>query len=171
MKILIHDFAGHPFQAELSRALAARGHQVIHAWFAGDIGPKGTLQKLEQDPNSLVFKPFGVGIDYSKTNFIKRRNGDVAYGREVAKYISLGQPDVVISGNTPSEAQESIVAACRTANIPFIYWCQDFYSVAASRLLEAKLPVIGHLVGAYYRFLERRQMRQSAKIIHITEAF
>lgn len=171
MKILIHDFAGHPFQAELSRALSARGHQVIHAWFAGDAGPKGTLRKLDQDPDSLAFKPFGAGIDYSKTNFIKRRNGDVAYGREVAKYISLEQPDVVISGNTPSEAQEPIVAACRKANIPFIYWCQDFYSIAASRLLEAKLPVIGHLVGAYYRFLERRQMRRSAKIIHITEAF
>ena len=63
------------------------------------------------------------------------------------------------------------MAACRKANIPFIYWCQDFYSITASRLLEAKLPVIGHLVGAYYRFLERRQMRCSARIIHITEAF
>ncbi len=28
MKILVHDYAGHPFQVQLSRALAQRGHQV-----------------------------------------------------------------------------------------------------------------------------------------------
>ena len=30
MRILIHDFAGHPFQMQLSRQLAARGHFVTH---------------------------------------------------------------------------------------------------------------------------------------------
>jgi hypothetical protein len=29
MKVVLHDFAGHPFQAELSRRLAARGHDVF----------------------------------------------------------------------------------------------------------------------------------------------
>ena len=28
MNILLHDFAGHPFQAQLSRELARRGHRV-----------------------------------------------------------------------------------------------------------------------------------------------
>ena len=40
MKILIHDFAGHPFQMTLSRELANRGHDITHAYFAGDTGPK-----------------------------------------------------------------------------------------------------------------------------------
>jgi len=31
MRLLIHDYAGHPFQVQLSRELARRGHSVTHA--------------------------------------------------------------------------------------------------------------------------------------------
>lgn len=171
MHICVHDFAGHPFQAELSRELARRGHQVTHGWFAGDSGPKGRMQVVEGDPDGLTFLPLGGDIPYSKTDFRQRRAGDIVYGKELASWVAQAKPDVVISGNTPTEAQERIVAGCRAASVPFIYWCQDFYSIAASRLLEKKLPGVGHLVGAYYRFLERRQMRRSARILHITESF
>jgi len=30
MRIGIHDFSGHPFQVQLSRELASRGHEVVH---------------------------------------------------------------------------------------------------------------------------------------------
>ena len=171
MHILLHDFAGHPFTAELARVLAKNGHVVDYVWFAGDSGPKGRLEHQKDDLESLRLHALGKRIDYSKTNFIKRRFGDVAYGKEVSKLITELKPEIVISANTPTEAQEAIVKACLQSSVLFIYWCQDFYSIAASQLLKAKLPVVGHLVGAYYKFLERRQMRRSAKIIHITEAF
>jgi len=171
LTILIHDFAGHPFQVELSRKLAARGHQVTHAWFAADQGPKGVMIPLDQDPPSLNFHPIGAEINYSKTNFLKRRAGDLAYGQSLANLIGDLQPDVVISGNTPTEAQEPAVRICRGLDIPFVFWCQDFYSIAASELLARKLPGIGHLVGAWYRFLERRQMRWSVRVLHITKFF
>lgn len=170
-RILLHDFAGHPFQAELSRELANRGHSVTHAWFAGDSGPKGRMQRVEGDAETLSFLPFGAEIPYSKTDFRQRRAGDIAYGKQVGAWIAQEKPDVVISGNTPTEAQEGLVAGCRAAGVPFIYWCQDFYSIAVSHLMVRKLPGIGHLVGAWYRFLERRQMRRSAAVLHITERF
>ncbi|MCT4554253.1 MAG: glycosyltransferase family 4 protein [Pelagimonas sp.] len=171
MNILLHDFAGHPFQAELSRELARRGHRVTHAWFAGDTGPKGRMAVVAGDPDGLGFLPLGAGLTYSKTNFRQRRAGDIAYGKELGAWVAQNRPDIVISGNTPTEAQEGLVAACAASNVPFIYWCQDFYSIAASRLLARKLPGIGHGIGAYYRFLERRQMRRAARVLHITEAF
>ena len=34
MHIQVHDFSGHPFQAELSRELATRGHSVDHVYSA-----------------------------------------------------------------------------------------------------------------------------------------
>ncbi len=171
MHILVHDFAGHPFQVELSRELARRGHRVVHAYFAADTGPKGQMSRTKDDPQDLSFLAHGETIAYSKTDFRKRRAGDIIYGKTLADYIRAETPDVVISGNTPTEAQEPIVAACVQKDIPFIYWCQDFYSIAASRLLEKKLPIVGHVIGAYYRFLERRQMRRAAKVVHITDAF
>lgn len=171
MRICVHDFAGHPFTAELSRTLAARGHEVIHVWFVGDSGPKGRVQKVDGDAETLSFLPLGGEIDYSKTNFRKRRAGDITYGKMLGDWIKANKPDVVISGNTPTEAQEGIVKGCRAVGVPFIYWCQDFYSIAASRLLQKKLPVVGNAIGAYYRFLERRQMQRSARVVHITDGF
>jgi colanic acid biosynthesis glycosyl transferase WcaI len=171
MRILIHDYAGHPFSADLSRSLAARGHQVTHAWFAGDIGPKGRLQRGPTDPEGLVFAPLGAAIAYSKTNFLRRRRGDIAYGKALAQLIHQTRPDLVLSGNTPTEAQEALRAACNRDGARFIYWCQDFYSLAVSRILARKLPLLGAVIGAYYRALERRQMHRAAAVIHITEDF
>ena len=171
MRILIHDYAGHPFQVDLSRRLAERGHDVVHAWFALDIGPKGVMTHDPSGGAGPAFVPLGADIDYSKTDFRKRRAGDLAYGRAFGDLISSGGFDVVISGNTPTEAQEIGLAAARAAGVPFVYWCQDFYSIAVSRLLARRLPGAGHAIGAWYRFLERRQMRRSAHVVHITEAF
>lgn len=171
MRVFVHDFAGHPFQAELSRGLAARGLQITHAWFAGDSGPKGRLTRQLQDADTLEFCGLGAGIAYSKTNLLKRRRGDILYGREVAAKLRALRPDLVISGNTPTEAQEPIVAACRALGIPFIYWCQDFYAIAATQLLHQKLGGLGAWIGAYYQFLERRQMHRAASVLLIADEF
>lgn len=171
LKIVLHDYAGHLAPAELARELAARGHTVVHAHFAGDTGPKGRVQRLASDPETLDFWSVGAEIEYSKTNFRQRRLGDIAYGKTLGRRVADFRPDVLISGNTPTEAQEEIVRRCRASGIPFIYWCQDFYSIAASRILAAKLPGPGHAIGAWYRYLERRQMRRSARVVHITDAF
>ena len=167
----MHDYAGHPFQVQLSRELAGRGHQVTHGWFSEDQGPKGKLFKSPGDPEGLTFKAFGTGLSYSKTNFLRRRAGDIAYGRSCASWIEQNKPDVVISGNTPTEAQEFIQKSARASGTHFVYWCQDFFSLAATKLLSKRFPIIGGSVGAYYRFLEKHQMRSADYIVHITDGF
>ncbi|WP_422385473.1 glycosyltransferase family 4 protein [Oceanicaulis alexandrii] len=171
MRILLHDYAGHPFQAELSRRLAARGHEVTHAYFAADTGPKGRMTRQPGDADTLSFLPLAEDLAYSKTNFLKRRSGDIVYGRLLADHIRQTRPDIVISGNTPTEAQDPVATACRNAGSAFVFWCQDFYSIAAARLLEKKLPGLGHAVGAYYKSLDRKQFRAADHVILITEAF
>ena len=108
LKILIHDYAGHPFQTSLSNELARFGHEVVHAYFAQDEGPKGKM-------TSTVFKFFPISIksEYSKKNFIARRFGDIEYGKEVAKLIKDFKPNVILSGNTPTEAQEIIIKSSK----------------------------------------------------------
>ena len=54
MKILVHDYAGHPFQVQLSRELASRGHTVRHAYAGGLQTPRGELQKRESDPDNAL---------------------------------------------------------------------------------------------------------------------
>lgn len=171
LTILVHDYAGHPFQAELSRELARHNHRVVHAWFAQDQGPKGRLSPLAGDPPGLHFAPLSLARPYSKSNFVRRRIGDLAYGRTAAALVERVRPDLVISGNTPTEAQEPLLARCHALGIPFIFWCQDFYSIAVSHLLGKRFPGLGNAIGAYYRFLERRQMQRAHGIVHITDDF
>jgi colanic acid biosynthesis glycosyl transferase WcaI len=171
LKIFVHDYAGHPFQADLSRELALRGHNVSHAYFHGDLGPKGNLEKLSSDPDGLSFTGVKLARPYDKASFVRRRFDDVAYGKAVAKIVRSGEPDIVISGNTPTEAQSAIVDACRNNGSAFVFWVQDFYSIAVSQLLRKKLGPPGAMVGAYYRLLERRQFRNSDAVVVITNSF
>ncbi|MBR0697918.1 glycosyltransferase family 4 protein [Bradyrhizobium lablabi] len=171
MKILVHDYAGHPFQVDLSRELAVRGHKVSHAYFHGDLGPKGKLERSPADPDHLSFTGVKLSRPYDKASFVRRRFDDVAYGKAVAKLVHSDKPDVVISGNTPTEAQSAIVNACKQNGSKFVFWVQDFYSVAVSQLLRKKLGPPGAMVGAYYRFLERRQFQSSDAVVVITNAF
>ena len=170
LKIAVHDYAGHPFQVDLSRNLAKRGHVVHHLYFAGDKGPKGSMVNKNEDCK-LFFEAIGSDENYSKTNFFKRRMDDIKYGKDISKRLREINPDVVISGNTPTEAQEIIQGGCSKIKAKFVYWCQDFYSIAATSILKKKLLFLGAIVGKYYQFLERRQMQRSDHIIHITEKF
>jgi colanic acid biosynthesis glycosyl transferase WcaI len=171
LTILLHDYAGHPFQTDLSRALAARGHRVIHAFFAGDPGPKGDLQVRPGDASTLSFEPIDIGVPYKKADFVRRRFLDLRYGKAAAAAIERIRPDLVVSGNTPTEAQEAVLAASKRIGASFLFWCQDYYSVAVSNLLRKKLGAPGAAIGYYYTALERRQMRNSEGILLITEDF
>jgi glycosyltransferase involved in cell wall biosynthesis len=171
MKILVHDYAGHPFQIQLSRQLAMRGHDVTHAHFTENPGPKGSFTSRPGDPSSLSFHGITIGKGYDKTSLITRRFNDVEYGRRAARIVQELEPDVVISGNTPTEAQKAIITACKARRIRFVYWLQDFYSIAVTTLLSKKLGVAGAPIGWYYRRLERSQLRNSDAVIAITDDF
>ena len=169
--IFLHDYAGHPFQAELSRELARRGARVVHGFFADDIGPKGDLRRRPDDPEGLSFAPISIGENYAKESFVKRRFQDLRYGAAVAATIARVRPDVIISGNTPTESQSPIQRAARASGAKFVFWCQDFYSIAVSRILSRRLPVAGDAIGFYYTAVERAQMRAADAVILITEDF
>jgi colanic acid biosynthesis glycosyl transferase WcaI len=171
MRILIHDYAGHPAPVHLSRHLATRGHEVTHAYFAEDPGPKGMLHCRQSDPSTLQFVPISIGRRYDKSSLVARRFNDVEYGRRAARIIRDLKPDVVMSGQTPTEAQAAIVAECKAAQSGFVYWLQDFYSIAVSMLLRKRLGNAGRIIGLYYRLLERYQLRNSDAVVIISEDF
>ncbi|MEO0982771.1 MAG: glycosyltransferase family 4 protein [Pseudomonadota bacterium] len=171
LKLFIHDYAGHPFQVELSRELARRGHEVTHAYFGGDAGPKGVMKRLEGDAESLSFLPIDIEGDYTKTSFVKRRFQDVAYGRAAADAIKAARPDVVLSGNTPTESQALVMKGAHASGARFVHWCQDFYSIAVTKILSQKLPGVGAAVSAYYRMVERKQFAGADGVVLITEDF
>jgi glycosyltransferase involved in cell wall biosynthesis len=171
MKVLVHDYAGHAPQVQLSRQLAVRGHDVTHAYFAEDPGPKGVLCSRTDDQLSLHFVAISIGRPYDKNSLVTRHVNDVEYGRRATRLIKDLTPDVVISGNTPTEAQAAIIRASKAVQAGFVYWMQDFYSIAAGMLLRKRLCIAGAIIGWYYRFLERRQLRESDAVVVISDDF
>lgn len=173
MRIVVHDYAGHAFPTSLSRVLAALGHEVVHAFASSLQTPRGDLVKRPGDSPTLEFREIRMNPDYVryKYSFRRRRNMEVRYGKEVAKFITAWKPDAVLSGNTPTETQEPITRAAIAGGGRFYYWVQDFYSLAVDKILRRKIPVAGAWIGSWYRHLDRRQFQRSSKIIAITDDF
>lgn len=173
MRIVVHDYAGHAFPISLSRALAARGHDVVHAFASSLQTPRGDLARKPGDSPTLEFREIAMDPEYIryKYSFRRRRSMEIRYGNEVAKFITSWKPDAVLSGNTPTETQEPITLAATADGGRFYYWVQDFYSLAVDKILRRKIPVAGGWVGSWYRHLDKRQFRRSSKIIAITDDF
>src|SRR4029079_13948569 len=87
-RIAIHDYCGHPFQFELSRELARRGHEVRHFYFAEDIGTKGSTQRFADAPDSFSVEAISIQRPYSKSNPIQRRQADIEYGKRASERIA-----------------------------------------------------------------------------------
>ncbi len=177
MKLLVHDYAGHPFQVHLSRHLAERGHDVSHVYYADHPGPKGFMETRLDDPPSLRFVGVTLGeplIHVSGTGAqvgLGRVFRELTYGRGVARVIRDLRPDLVLSCNTPADAQRAMLKTCKANGIDFVYWLQDIYSTAVSTLLSKRLGYLGKAIGWHYQQLDRRQFRASSAIIAISRDF
>ncbi len=172
MKVLVHDFGGYPFSIQLSRELADRGHRVMHA-FCGSLKttPGGDHQKRESDPEQLEIAPLYLRGSLEKYSFVKRWRQENEYGGIVVKQTQDFRPDVVVSANTPLDAQNKLQKFCKANGIPFVFWLQDVLSVATDRLLRRKLPMIGRMIGSHYIRMESSILRRSDLTLFITDDF
>ena len=171
LRIIVNDYSGHPFQVQLSRELARRGHNVLHVFSADFQTPKGNLQRTSADPVGFDVLGITLGKRFPKENLLRRRGHEIAYGRMVASEIAKFAPDAVIGCNNPLDAQRLILAATKRNQARFIFWLQDIYSLAIDDVLSRKLGVIGHLAGLWYQRLEKSLLRRSDSIVAITPQF
>ncbi len=172
MRILSNDFGGYPYPAQLARALAARGHTVMHTYCASlQTTPQGTLTRQPDDPPGLEIAPVRLRRPLEKYAFVTRWRQEREYGRKLARAATTFRPDVVLSANTPLDAQAMMMDAARGTGAPFVFWLQDVIGIAAERILRIKIPVVGGLIGQYYVRMEARQLRESARVVPITDDF
>lgn len=171
MRIVVNDYSGHPFQIELSRELARRGHNVLHLYSADFQTPKGDLIRKADDPGGFAITGIALGEPFQKYNFVRRRGQEIRYAHRIIEELKSFRPEVMIASNNPLDAQWRIQSFCRRADIPFVFWLQDIYSNAIKSILGAKIPVAGHIIGLVYERLEIEMLRRSARIVAITTDF
>jgi glycosyltransferase involved in cell wall biosynthesis len=176
MRLLIHDFAGHPFQVQLSRELASWGHHVSHVYPIGLDGPKGRLKRSELDSERLDIRGVPLSGTFRKYSPVRRFLAHRQYARDIKRMISCaaacGEPfNAVLSGNTPIDVQAELLRHCCRNGVGFVHWVQDVYCRAIEFFLRRKFgPFAGPLSYPFVR-LERTVASSSDAAIVIAPAF
>ena len=167
----MHDYAGHPFQAQLSRELARRGHDVAHSFLARDRSQKGALERRPGDPANLVFMPIRRGDDSSRYGVLRRMRHELVYGRRLVRAAAAYGPDVVISANTPLPAQWQLMTWSHRSSSAFVYWMQDLISVAVTQKVTRRFGRMGFPAAKFVRWLESSSLVGADGVVAVTPAF
>lgn len=168
MKVLVHDYSGHPFQAQLSRSLAGRGHIVVHSSCAAYVSGKGDLNA--HGTPGLRFATIGRG-QVKKHSFLLRSLQEVRYGVELTRQLIRERPERVIIANAPIPTLFLAVLYLTVRRIPWVLWHQDVQAVAVKSLAGDKLGKPWLAVAAVIRVLERWCTRRAGHVVAISDAF
>jgi colanic acid biosynthesis glycosyl transferase WcaI len=171
MRIVICDYAGHPFQAELSRCLARRGHPVLHLYFSDLQAPKGQLAALPGDSANFHIAGVSTGRSFDKRQFLKRRFLEARVGALMAARAAAFSPDVIVSCNMPLDAEKRLCQTCAARGAAFVVWLQDIISKATYHFLSEKLGLLGRLIGRHYLGLQVSLLGASDAIVAISDKF
>ncbi|MGH3474236.1 MAG: glycosyltransferase family 4 protein [Aeromicrobium sp.] len=176
-RIQVHDFGGHPFQAELSRELAARGLVVEHA-FAPQYGSKGALERRPGDPDTLSFRAIEAPQPFEKYSPVGRLRFERSFASAWIEQLEDSKPDLVIACNVWLFALHRFSRWARQTGLPYVLWHQDVYSLALAEQLERRLPRAAGLsrpvVGGGSRLftrLERDIVESARRVVAIDDAF
>jgi len=166
-KILIHNYAGFEFPFQLAKKLSKSGEDIYYLYSKVMDKSKNSV-KIDNEKMKII----SIGSEKSsKNNFVARYIHESLYGRLIANKILKIKPSVVISANTPLDAQKKIINACHKNNSKFIFWLQDINSLAAMLILRKKIPLIGSIIGKHYIRLEKKIWKSSDFIIPISKDF
>ena len=176
MRIYVHDYAGHPFQVQLSRELARRGHAVRHGYSSTNLTPQGALARRDGDPETFEPDPIALDRPVDKsarklTGLVRRRQSERAYGRALVEHVGAFDPDVILAANTPIDALVPLQAWADREGVRLVNWLQDILSVGTDRFLRQAIPVVGGVVGRAYMARERRLLLAADAVVAITEGF
>lgn len=169
MRIVVHDYAGHGFTAQLARALAARDHEVLYLHGGGLRPSRASMEPRPRDPRTLLMEPVGLVEPLHSAAGPRRLLQERRYGTALARRVTSHRPDVVLSVPSSLDAQRAALQASHNVGAGFVYWLQDVYSEAVGQLLGRRAPVAGRLLGASFVRLERGIFRKCDAIVAITD--
>lgn len=171
MRLNVHDFSGHPFQVQLSRELATRGHAVVHGYSTQFVTGHGRLTVEPDDPATLRIQGIQCACPMVKYAPLGRLRFERAYAAAWRDALAREPADVVVACNVPMFALDRMRRYFARTGQPWVLWHQDLYSLGVGAELTRKLP--GPLAGAardYAERVERAQVAQAHGVVAITDA-
>jgi colanic acid biosynthesis glycosyl transferase WcaI len=170
MKILMHDYGGHPFTLQLVKRLSVSFGNSYYVYSSSFITPNSKNLPVAKNGKYEII-PLKLSKTVKKTSFYERWLLEREYAKKLVERVRIINPDIVISSVTPIDPQSRLQEYCRRNKVPVIYWIQDVYGLAMKEILSRKFPIIGKLVGQFYENKEKKLWSNSDYIICITEDF
>jgi glycosyltransferase involved in cell wall biosynthesis len=170
LRVLVHDYFGHAFPAQLARELAGRGHDVLHLHCSSFVGGKGRLERTDADPPRLDFGVVDLGQPFAKYDVVRRIADERKTARALAALLRDFRPDAVLS-IAPLIVQRELLRASHALGAAFVFWQQDVMSIAARRVLGRRSRPVGAAAERAVAQFERRLLRRSDAVVVISEDF
>ena len=172
MRLNLHDFSGHPFQAQLSRNLAARGHSVLHGFSSQYITGRGRLEVGPDDPAGLRMAGLTADVPMVKYSPVGRTRFEIAYADAWRRQLETEPFDVVVACNVPLFTLARMRRYFARRNQPWVLWHQDVYSLGVAAEAERRLPKpLARAVGDRVQRIEQAQVESAAAVVAIGEPF
>lgn len=170
MRVVVSDYFGHAFPAQLARELAARGHAVLHLHCSSFLSGKGRLERTAADPPLLAFGSVDLGQPFAKYDVVRRVRHERHTARALAGQLRDFRPDAVLSIG-PLIVQIELLRASHALGAGFVFWQQDVMSSAARRVVGRRSRLAGASAEWTVAGLERQLLRRSDAVVVISEDF
>jgi glycosyltransferase involved in cell wall biosynthesis len=172
MRLNVHDYSGHPFQVQLSRHLARRGHVVVHEFSTQYITGHGRLEVGPQDASSLRIEGVTARRPLRKYDPLARARFERSYARAWQDRLDRAEYDVVVACNVPLFALASMRRYFARRNQPWVLWHQDIYSAGVAAELDRRLPrPLARPGRRAVERVERAQVRSARQVVAIHDDF
>ena len=171
MKILVHDYSGHPPQIRVSRELSSLGHEVLYLYAKMNQTPNGNLTEERSPQSSFHITGIENGTPFQKHHYFKRQFQEILYSKPLLKAVQEFGPDLVVCSDTPLFPLNALRAYCTSAHVPFVLWMMDIQSFSIRNWISRRLPFLGPLIGAGFTKFEEYIVRRSDYIILISDDF
>jgi colanic acid biosynthesis glycosyl transferase WcaI len=171
VRLVIHDYSGHPGQVHLSRELARRGHEVQHQFCASYTTGRGATERRDGDPESFSVRALDLGDEFARYSPFVRLQQELRYARIAAEAVLDVRPDLAVLSNVPLLSLLLLSLRLRWRRVPYVFWQQDVYSDAIGVHARQRLGFLGRLVGWVAARAERQVARGAAAVVPISDTF
>ena len=169
LRVVVHDYVGHPFQVQLSRELARRGMEVLHLHCASFRTGKGAIEDAGDE--GLGIEGVALNREFARYSPGTRFRQEREYGSKASARIREFLPDVVLSANTPLFAQKRLLAETKRLGSRFVFWQQDILGIGIRKVLQQRYGRLGAAIGNRFIALERSLLLASDAIAVISDGF
>lgn len=171
LRIVVHDFAGHPGQLQLSRELARRGYDVEHHFCKSVTTGQGATDRRSGDPETFSVRGIGLGGEFARYLPVRRVLQEFRYGWLTVRATLTARPDVAIFANFPTVPLAMVTVVLKAYRKPYIFWWQDVHSEAVRSVARQRFGRIGDALAWLIGYLERGIADRAAAIVPISDAF